>query len=101
MIEILPNAPENVMVDIISETALKISWSRPSRNYETVTHYYVNISALDGFDTFSRRSDAGRQNSKVIDDMIDMQNQPLTIQVKVRYFLFFNCDYNIAILIYD
>ena len=80
LVEILPNSPENVLVDIISETSLKISWSRPTRNYGTVTHYYVNISALAGFDSFDTTESIDR-NSKVIDNH---RNQSFTMQVKVN-----------------
>ena len=70
------------MVDIISETALKISWSRPSRNYGTVTHYYVNISALAGFDSLTDTRQSIDRNSKDVDS-----NQSFAMQVKVNKYL--------------
>jgi len=82
ILEILPNSPENVLVDIISETALKISWTRPSRNYGTVTHYYVNISALAGFDSLTDTRESIDRNSKAIDS-----NQSFEMQVKVNKYL--------------
>lgn len=75
----MPNAPETVLVDTLSDKKLKISWSRPSRNYVSLTHYYVNISALPGFDSLAANgNDADDSRSKIESD------QPFFMQIKVR-----------------
>ena len=71
----MPNAPETVLVDTLSETALKISWSVPSQNSFSLTHYYVNITALAGFDSLA---------SPPSKDSSDQRNrQPFLMQLKV------------------
>jgi hypothetical protein len=49
-VEILPSSPEAVFAESYSETSLMISWSKPLRKMETLTHYVVHISALSSFD---------------------------------------------------
>ncbi len=49
-VEILPSPPEAVFTESSSETSLIISWSKPLRKMETLTHYVVHISALSNFD---------------------------------------------------
>lgn len=78
MLEILPNAPETVFVDTISDKALKISWSHSSRNYGGVTHYYVNISALPGFDSLNINQNVAKKGSAI------EQDKRFFMQVKVK-----------------
>lgn len=85
-IEILPNAPEDVLVDILSDKALKISWTRPSRNYGSVTHYYVNISALPGFDSLEVKTgltDAAEKDASDKKGSMSLQEQPFFMQIKI------------------
>ncbi|KDR18237.1 Ig-like and fibronectin type-III domain-containing protein 1 [Zootermopsis nevadensis] len=49
-IEILPSPPENVEVEGLTEKALKVSWTHPLQNPETVSKYVVNVTMLRSFD---------------------------------------------------
>lgn len=74
------------MVDILSDKALKISWTRPSRNYGSVTHYYVNISALPGFDSLEVKTaliDADGKDASDKKGPMSLQDQPFLMQIKV------------------
>lgn len=72
--EILPNAPETVLVDTVSDKSLKISWRHSGRDYR-VTHYYVNITALVSFDALNNGKD---ESDKAID-----KDQPFSMQIKI------------------
>lgn len=48
--EILPSSPENVEVEALTEKSLKVSWTPPSQNPETVSEYVVNVTMLRSFD---------------------------------------------------
>lgn len=48
--EILPSSPENVEVEALTEKSLKVSWTPPSQNPETVSEYIVNVTMLRSFD---------------------------------------------------
>ncbi|XP_044737933.1 Ig-like and fibronectin type-III domain-containing protein 1 isoform X2 [Chrysoperla carnea] len=49
-IELLPSPPERVEVESIAEKALKITWSLPLSNADTITEYLVNLTSLRSFD---------------------------------------------------
>ncbi|KAK4873942.1 hypothetical protein RN001_013302 [Aquatica leii] len=49
-IELLPSPPENVEVEALTEKSLKVSWSLPVMNSESIIQYKVNISSLRSFD---------------------------------------------------
>lgn len=80
MIEILPSAPDTVLVETLSDKALKISWSHSSRNYGSVTHYYVNISALPGFDSLN----TGTNKNIAKKGSVIEQDKRFFMQIKVR-----------------
>ncbi|KAL1497939.1 hypothetical protein ABEB36_008819 [Hypothenemus hampei] len=61
-IELLPSAPSNVEVEPISEKSLKVEWSLPHANSETVTEYTVNLTALKTFNQDSEE-DTRLENS--------------------------------------
>ncbi|XP_019771440.1 Ig-like and fibronectin type-III domain-containing protein 2 isoform X3 [Dendroctonus ponderosae] len=48
-IDLLPGQPENVEVEPLSETSIKVEWSPPHANSETITEYLVNLTALRSF----------------------------------------------------
>jgi hypothetical protein len=48
--EILPSSPENVEVEALTEKSLKVSWTPPSQNPDTVSEYVVNVTMLRLFD---------------------------------------------------
>lgn len=50
LLELLPNAPENVEVDALTEKSLMVSWSTPSENWDDIRAYWVNVTALKSFD---------------------------------------------------
>jgi hypothetical protein len=50
LLEILPSPPENVEVEAVTEKSLKVSWTRPSQNAETILTYVVNVTMLRSFD---------------------------------------------------
>ncbi|KAJ8939834.1 hypothetical protein NQ318_013053 [Aromia moschata] len=45
--ELLPSPPENVEVEALTEKSLKVEWSHPVSNTETVTEYSVNVTSLE------------------------------------------------------
>ncbi|KAI4456941.1 titin [Holotrichia oblita] len=49
-IELLPSAPDVIEVEALTENTLKVSWSNPLSNLETVTMYNVNVTSLRTFD---------------------------------------------------
>ncbi|KAJ9596370.1 hypothetical protein L9F63_012605, partial [Diploptera punctata] len=49
-IEILPSPPENVEVEAMTEKSIKVSWSRPSQNTESISEFVVNVTMLKTFD---------------------------------------------------
>lgn len=49
-IELLPSVPEKVEVEALSDTLLRVNWSRPISNAGSVTEYLVNVTALRTFD---------------------------------------------------
>ncbi|XP_025837036.1 Ig-like and fibronectin type-III domain-containing protein 1 [Agrilus planipennis] len=49
-IELLPNPPEVVDVEALSEKSIKVSWSIPTANTESITEYSVNVTSLQTFD---------------------------------------------------
>ncbi|GFG31451.1 hypothetical protein Cfor_07805, partial [Coptotermes formosanus] len=49
-IEILPSRPENVEVEVLTEKSVKVSWTPPSQNPETIVDYVVNVTMLRSFD---------------------------------------------------
>lgn len=49
-IELLPSPPENVEVEALTEKSLKVSWTIPISNTESITKYYVNVTSLKTFD---------------------------------------------------
>lgn len=51
-IELLPSPPEEVEVEALTEKSLKISWSLPAANTETITKYSVNVTSLKTFDDY-------------------------------------------------
>lgn len=46
----LPSPPENVEVEAQSSTVLKVSWTLPVANTESITGYSVNVTSLRSFD---------------------------------------------------
>jgi hypothetical protein len=50
LLEILPSPPENVEVEALTEKSLKVSWTHPSQNSETILEYVVNVTMLRSFD---------------------------------------------------
>ncbi len=74
-----------MLVDILSDKALKISWQRPLRNYDTITHYYVNISALPGFDSLDTKPGFfdGVGKDSAGKGLIGLRNEPFFMQIKV------------------
>ncbi|XP_030759730.1 Ig-like and fibronectin type-III domain-containing protein 1 isoform X2 [Sitophilus oryzae] len=52
-IEILPGPPQNVEVEPMTEQSLRIEWTLPHANAETITEYTVNVTALRTFDETS------------------------------------------------
>lgn len=44
--ELLPSPPENVEVEALNEKSLKVEWSLPFANEETITMYEVNVTYL-------------------------------------------------------
>jgi hypothetical protein len=48
--EILPSRPENVEVEALTEKSLKVSWTAPSQNPESIVEYVVNVTMLKSFD---------------------------------------------------
>ena len=70
-------------VEILSDKALKISWSRPLRNYDSITHYYVNISALPGFDSLDTKAGFFDGVGKDTGVKGSLRDQPFFMQIKV------------------
>jgi hypothetical protein len=56
-LEILPSPPENVEVEALTEKSLKVSWSHPTQNQNTVLKYVVNVTMLRSFDEDTELSD--------------------------------------------
>lgn len=46
VLELLPSPPESVEVEAINENSLKVEWSSPLNNEETITLYDVNVTSL-------------------------------------------------------
>ncbi|GJQ83681.1 hypothetical protein Trydic_g14389 [Trypoxylus dichotomus] len=74
-IELLPSAPEIVEVEALTEKSLKVSWSKPMANLETITMYIVNVTSLRAFDR--RLIDLDE------DDVSKLQNATETKQYRV------------------
>ncbi|KAG5899209.1 hypothetical protein JTB14_034467 [Gonioctena quinquepunctata] len=49
-IELLPSPPEIVEVEALTEKSIKVEWSWPVSNTETITAYDVNVTSLRSFD---------------------------------------------------
>ncbi|XP_023310369.1 Ig-like and fibronectin type-III domain-containing protein 1 isoform X2 [Anoplophora glabripennis] len=49
-IELLPSPPDNVEVEALTEKSLKVEWSYPLSNSESVSMYKVNVTSLRSFD---------------------------------------------------
>ncbi|XP_069682864.1 Ig-like and fibronectin type-III domain-containing protein 1 isoform X1 [Periplaneta americana] len=49
-VEILPSPPENVEVESLTEKSLRVSWTRPSQNPESISEFVVNVTMLRSFD---------------------------------------------------
>ncbi|XP_017783380.1 PREDICTED: Ig-like and fibronectin type-III domain-containing protein 2 isoform X2 [Nicrophorus vespilloides] len=49
-IELLPNPPQDVEVEALTEKSLRVSWAHPDANTETVTEYSINVTSLKTFD---------------------------------------------------
>ncbi|KAJ3623708.1 hypothetical protein MTP99_017378 [Tenebrio molitor] len=49
-IELLPSPPQTVEVEALTEKSLKVSWSFPMSNSESVTNYAINVTSLRSFD---------------------------------------------------
>lgn len=44
--ELLPSPPENVEVEALNEKSIKVDWSTPISNEESITMYEVNVTSL-------------------------------------------------------
>ncbi|KAF7279649.1 hypothetical protein GWI33_006881 [Rhynchophorus ferrugineus] len=62
-IEILPGPPQNVEVEPLSEQSIRVEWSLPHANVETITEYTVNVTALKSFDEASEDEPTMRNQS--------------------------------------
>ncbi|XP_060521519.1 Ig-like and fibronectin type-III domain-containing protein 2 isoform X2 [Cylas formicarius] len=49
-IQLLPSPPEDVEVDALTEKSIRVEWSRPRSNSQTITQYMANLTALRSFD---------------------------------------------------
>ncbi|XP_074034870.1 Ig-like and fibronectin type-III domain-containing protein 2 isoform X1 [Leptinotarsa decemlineata] len=49
-IELLPSPPEILEVEALTEKSIKVEWSWPVANTETITEYDVNVTSLKSFD---------------------------------------------------
>nr|CAI5827663.1 unnamed protein product [Callosobruchus analis] len=49
-IELLPSPPEYIEVDALTESTLRVEWSPPASNADTVSEYLVNVTSLRSFD---------------------------------------------------
>ncbi|CAG9815870.1 unnamed protein product [Phaedon cochleariae] len=81
-IELLPSPPENVEVEAISQTSIRIEWSMPISNSETVTEYAVNVTSLRTFDDEKMEDDSPRSNSSSITQSIMVKvpaNEKMTV----------------------
>lgn len=65
--ELLPSPPEDVEVEALTERSLKVSWSFPTSNSETITNYSVNATSLRTFD------------ERILDPNEGVTNKPTTI----------------------
>lgn len=49
-VELLPSPPAIVDVEALTEKSLKVSWSMPETNAESITEFSVNVTSLRSFD---------------------------------------------------
>nr|CAH7760559.1 unnamed protein product [Callosobruchus chinensis] len=49
-IELLPSPPEYIEVDALTESVLRVEWTPPTSNADTVSEYLVNVTSLRSFD---------------------------------------------------
>ncbi|XP_049803084.1 Ig-like and fibronectin type-III domain-containing protein 1 isoform X1 [Schistocerca nitens] len=49
-VELLPSPPEDVEVEALTENTIRVSWTVPSENADTVTTYVINVTSLRQFD---------------------------------------------------
>ncbi|XP_050504317.1 Ig-like and fibronectin type-III domain-containing protein 2 isoform X1 [Diabrotica virgifera virgifera] len=49
-IELLPSPPMNVEVEALTEKSLRVQWTLPVSNTETITEFAVNVTSLKSFD---------------------------------------------------
>ncbi|XP_057659770.1 Ig-like and fibronectin type-III domain-containing protein 1 isoform X1 [Diorhabda carinulata] len=62
-IELLPSPPQDVEVEALTERSLRVSWSEPIANTETITEFSVNVTSLKSFDL--RNIDEENNNNPV------------------------------------
>lgn len=48
--ELLPSPPTLLQVEALTDKSVRVVWSWPNENMDTVTQYLINITALRHFD---------------------------------------------------
>lgn len=59
----MPSPPEDVEVEALTEKSLKVSWTLPVSNSETVTNYSINATSLRIFDERLLEPNEGTTNN--------------------------------------
>lgn len=79
-IEILPGQPQNVEVEGLSDSSIKVSWGPPLSNADSITEYVVNVTMLRTFDDNTMDTTTDSQNSS--QSIVTPHSVQITVKVR-------------------
>lgn len=83
-IEILPGQPQNVEVEGLSDSSIKVSWGPPLSNADSITEYVVNVTMLRTFDDNTMDTTTDSQNSS--QSIVTPHSVQITVKVLFKYY---------------